>query len=121
MRRTSHAIVLLDWARAFFADCGLDADVLESEMFEPGGDLTVRVHDRETDIVWRFKVMRNACVRDSRSAEAHVIAFFEDQELRIRQATFYVHHCREILRAIQQERHEAYMRALLEMKPEAQA
>jgi hypothetical protein len=120
MKRSYEASTLLVWAREFFADCGLaaDVDVLE-EMFRDG--LTVRLHDPETDIIWRFQIMRDACVRDSRSAEAHVIAFFEEQELRIRQATFYVHHCREVLRAIQQERHEAYMRALLEMKPEAQA
>lgn len=120
MRRSRENSTLLAWARAFWRDCGLNAD---AEVFDnlDRDALTVRVRDRETDILWRFDIMRDACVRDSRSAEAHVIAYFEEQELRIRQATFYVHHCREVLRAIQQERHEAYMRALLEMRPEAQA
>jgi hypothetical protein len=120
MRRSRENSALFAWAQAFWRDCGLTVDV---EVFEnmDRDALTVRVRDRETDILWRFDVMRDFCVRDSRGAEAYVIDFFEEQELRIRQATFYVHHCREILRAVQQERHEAYTRALLEMRPEARA
>lgn len=126
MRRSRENSTLLAWAQAFWRDCGLEPEVFDNYVTpEPllgrKPSLTLRLRDAETDILWRFEISRDFCMRDSRSAEAHVIAFFEEQELRIRQATFYVHHCREVLRAIQQERHEAYMRALLEMKPGAQA
>jgi hypothetical protein len=85
---------------------------------------TVRLHDRETDFVFRFQVeprwLGYGGVAGA-AGERVVRALFDDKELQIRQYTFYVHHCREVLRAVQQDRHEAYMRELLAQPAEAQA
>lgn len=105
------------WAESYWRDAGLACAFTRQDPFRDA--LTIRLHDPETDIVWRFDVERwTFLARDVRAA---LLEIFEEQEMRIRQVTFYVHHCREVLRAVQQDRHEAYMRELLATKSEAQA
>lgn len=105
------------WAERHWAAAGMRCSFVKRDAWT--GAITIRLHDPETDIVWRFEIERSAFL--ARNVQAELLELFEEQELRIRQSTFYVHHCREVLRAVQQDRHDAYMRELLATRPEAQA
>jgi hypothetical protein len=105
------------WTERYWADAGLECTFARQSLFTDA--IVIRLRDPETDIVWRFEVERGAFL--ARDVQATLLELYEEQEPRIRQATFYVHHCREVLRAVQQDRHEAYMRELLAQPAEAQA
>lgn len=108
------------WAERYWRDAGLACTFVRRPFWSADRDSVVlRLHDPETDIVWRLDVARDVFLE--RDVQGALLELFEEQEMRIRQATFYVHHCREVLRAVQQDRHDAYMRELLASKPEAQA